>query len=56
MRDNTNKSPIKLNMQRKLNWQGDLFSNWENLHSKNPHRVILKSPLPKIYYYHNKQL
>ena len=56
MRDNTNKSPIKLNMQRKLNWQGDLFSNWENLHGKNPHRVILKSPLPKIHYYHNKQL
>ena len=23
-------------MQRKLNWQGDLFTNGENLHGKNP--------------------
>ena len=36
MRDNTNKSPIKLNMQRKINWHGDLFTNGENLHDKNP--------------------
>ena len=32
----TNKSPIKLSMQRKINWHGDLFTNGENLHDKNP--------------------
>ena len=36
MRDSTNKSPIKLSMQRKINWHGDLFTNRENLHNKNP--------------------
>ena len=35
MRGSTNESPIKLSMQRKLNWHGDLFSNGENLHGKN---------------------
>ena len=52
----TNKSPIKLSMQQKISWHGDLFTNRENLHGKNPHRVILMSPLPKIHYYQNKQL
>ena len=35
MRGSTNKSPIKLSMQRELNWHGDLFMNGENLHGKN---------------------
>ena len=35
-RGSTNKSPIKLNMQQKINWHGGLFTNGENLHSKNP--------------------
>ena len=43
-------------MQRKLNWHGDLFTNGENLHNKNLHRVILRSPLLRIHYYHNKRL
>ena len=48
-------------MQQKLNWHGDLFTNGEHLHSKNPtrqkpHRVILRSPLLRIHYYHNKRL
>ena len=55
-RGSINKSPIKLSMQQKINWHGDLFTNWENLHGKKPHRVILKSPLPKFHYYHNKRL
>ena len=36
MRGSTNKSPIKLIMQRKLNWHSDLLTNGKNLHSKNP--------------------
>ena len=36
MHGSTNKSPIKLNMQRKINWHGDLFMNGENLYGKNP--------------------
>ena len=35
-RDSTNKSPIKLSMQWKINWHDDLFTNEENLHGKNP--------------------
>ena len=55
MRGSTNKSPIKLSMQQKKNWHGNLFTNKENLQGKTP-RVILKLPLPKIHYYHNKRL
>ena len=43
-------------MQRKINWHGDLFMNGENLQVKKPHRVILRSPLQRIHYYHNKRL
>ena len=50
----TNHQLIKV--QRKLNWHSDLFMNGENLHGKNPHRVILRSPLLRIHYYQNKQL
>ena len=35
MRGSTNKSPIKLSMQRKKKY-GDLFMNGENQHGKNP--------------------
>ena len=36
MRDSTNKLPIKLNMQQKINWHGNLFTDGENLHAKTP--------------------
>ena len=55
MHGSTNKSPIKLSMQWKINWHGDLFTNGENLRQK-PHRVILRSPLWRIHYYQNKRL
>ena len=55
MRGNTNKSPIKLSMQRKINWHDDLFTNGEPTRQK-PHRMILRSPLPRIHYYQNKWL
>ena len=35
-RGSTNNSPIKLSMQWKINWYGDLFTNGENQHDKNP--------------------
>ena len=35
-RGSTNKSPIKLSMQWKINWHGDLFTNGENLMAKTP--------------------
>ena len=63
MRDSTNKSPIKLRMQWKLNRHGDFFTNGENLHGKwgkptwqKPYWVILRSLLPRIHYYQNKRL
>ena len=55
MHGSTNKSSIKLSMQWKINWNGDLFTNGENLRLK-PHWVILRSPLSRIHYYQNKQL
>ena len=36
MHGSINKSPIKLNIQWKINWHGDFFTNWENLHGKTP--------------------
>ena len=36
MRGNTNKSPIKLNVVEIKFDTGDLFSNGENQHDKNP--------------------
>ena len=36
MRSSTNKSPIKLNVVKIKFDMGDLFSNRENQHSKNP--------------------
>ena len=34
---------------------GDLFTNKKKTEAK-PHRVHLKSPLPRIHYYQNKRL
>ena len=34
MDGSTNKSPIKLSMQQKINWHGDLFMNGENHQGK----------------------
>ena len=34
---------------------GDLFTNKKTTEAK-PHRVHLKSPLPRIHYYQNKRL
>ena len=36
MHGSTNKSPIKISMQWKINWHGKLFMNGENLHEKTP--------------------
>ena len=36
MHGSINKSPIKLSMQQKINWHGDLFTNGENLYGKTP--------------------
>ena len=55
MRGSTNKSPIKLNMQWKINWHGNLFTNGKTYATKIP-RVILRSLLPRIHYYQNKRL
>ena len=51
----TNKSPIKLSAaENKLTrW---FVYEWEKLTRQKPHQVILRSPLPKIHYYHNKRL
>ena len=43
-------------MKSKINWHGDLFTNGEKPTRQKPHRVILRSPLPRIHYYQNKQL
>ena len=42
-------------MQRKINNTMICLQMGENLTAK-PYRVILRSPLPKLYYYHNKRL
>ena len=55
MHDSTNKSSIKLNaVEIKLTrW---FVYEWGKSTRQKPHRVILKSPLPRIHYYHNKWL
>ena len=55
MRGSTKKSPIKLNVVENKFDTGDLFTNGETTETK-PHRVNLRSPLPRIHYYQNKQL
>ena len=52
-----NKSSINLSMQRKINLTRWFVYEWgKPPRQKNPHRVILRSPLPKFHYYHNKRL
>ena len=43
-------------MQRKINDMVIYLRMGKNLTAKKPHRVIFRSPLPKLYYYHNKLL
>ena len=56
MRGSTNKSPIKLNAAEIKFDIGDLFSNGGKLTRQKPYQVILRLPLPRIHYYHNKRL
>ena len=51
----TNKSPTKLNAAINKFDTGDLLMNGEN-HQGKPHRVNLRSLLPRIHYYQSKQL
>ena len=55
MRGRTNKSPIKLSAaENKLTrW---FVYKWGKPTLQKPHWVILRSPLPKFHYYHNKRL
>ena len=51
----TIKSPIKLNVAEiKLTWW--FVYEWRKPTRQKPHWMILRSPLPRIHYYHNKQL
>ena len=51
----TNKSPIKLSaVENKLTWW--FVYEWRKPTRQKPYKVILKSPLPRIHYYHNNQL
>ena len=51
----TNKSPIKLSMQRKINNTVICLRMGKTYMTKIPW-VILRLPLLKLYYYHNKRL
>ena len=54
-RGSTNKSPIKLSAVENKLTQWFVY-NWGKPTQQKLHRVILRSPLPRIHYYHNKQL
>ena len=43
-------------MQQKINLTRWFVYEWEKPTRQKPHRVILRSPLPKFHYYHNKWL
>ena len=43
-------------MQRKIKLTRWFVYEWGKPPRQKPHRVILRSPLPRIYYYYNKQL
>ena len=43
-------------MQRKIKLTRWFVYEWGKPPRQKPHRVILRSPLPRIYYYHNKRL
>ena len=51
----TNKSPIKLSAAENKLTQWFVY-DWGKPTRRKLHRVILRSPLPRIHYYHNKQL
>ena len=55
MRGSTNKSPIKLSATeiKLIRW---FIYKWGKPTRQKPHWVILRSPLPKFHYYHNKRL
>ena len=55
MRGNTKKSPIKLSAAKIKLTQWFVYE-WRKLIRQKPHRVILRSSLPKIHYYQNKRL
>ena len=55
MRGRTNKSPIKLSAVENKLTQWFVYK-WGKPTRQKPHRVILRSPLPKFHYYHNKWL
>ena len=43
-------------MQRKIKLTWWFVYKWGKPPRQKPHRVILRSPFPKIHYYHNKRL
>ena len=43
-------------MQRKLNLTRVIWLRMEKTTGAKPHRMIFRSPLPKLHYYHNKLL
>ena len=43
-------------MQRKIKFTQWFVYKWEKPPRQKPHQMILRSPLPKIHYYHNKRL
>ena len=51
----TNKSPIKLSTA-KIKLTRWLVYEWGKPTQQKPHQVILRSPLLKLHYYHNKRL
>ena len=51
----TNKSPIKLSAVENKLTQWFVYE-WGKPTRQKPHQVILRSPLSKFHYYHNKPL
>ena len=54
-RGSTNKSPIKLSAVENKLTRWFVYESGKQTRQK-PHRVILRSPLPKFHYYHHKRL
>ena len=55
MRGSTNKSPIKINAAEIKLTRWFVYERGKPIRQK-PHRVILRSPLSRIHYYHNNRL
>ena len=55
MHGRTNKLPIKLSAAENKLTQWFVYK-WGKPTRQKPHWVILRSPLPKFHYYHNKRL